>query len=56
MTKLADRGTFVAMLSRNELEDISSLRIVIVDPKQRILTYYEQLWVPDNIRELPNIE
>lgn len=49
VTKLAHRGTFVAMLSRNELEEISSLRIVL---ERFVVARAIERWSPEQAAHL----
>jgi len=49
VTKLAHRGTFVAMLSRKELEEISSLRIVL---ERFVVARAIERWSPEQAAHL----
>ena len=49
VTKLAHRGTFVTMLSRNELEEISSLRIVL---ERFVVARAIERWSPEQEAQL----
>jgi DNA-binding GntR family transcriptional regulator len=56
-THATAHSQLIDILSSGDLERAQdAITTHIVDAKQRILAYYEQIWLPDNTRELPSIE